>query len=136
MNEPSAARQLRIDLAACYRLIDRFDMSDLIFTHITARSPDRDDAFLINRYGQLFGEIRASDLVEVDASGQVLSGDGPINPSGFAIHAAIHRARRDALCVIHTHSVAGIALSACRSGPAATEPACDEVPRTYRLSRL
>lgn len=116
MNEPSAARQLRIDLAACYRLIDRFDMSDLIFTHITARSPDRDDAFLINRYGQLFGEIRASDLVEVDASGRVLSGDGPINPSGFAIHAAIHRARRDASCVIHTHSVAGIALSACRSG--------------------
>ncbi|AIO67689.1 class II aldolase/adducin family protein [Burkholderia oklahomensis] len=110
------ARQVRIDLAACYRLIDHFGMSDLIFTHITARSPDHDEAFLINRYGQLFGEIRASDLVEIDAAGAVLAGEGPVNPSGFAIHAAIHHARRDAFCVIHTHSVAGIALSACRAG--------------------
>ncbi|AJK50124.1 class II aldolase/adducin family protein [Burkholderia plantarii] len=116
MNSDANSRQVRIDLAACHRLIDHFGMSDLIFTHVTARSPDRDEAFLINRYGQLFDEIRASELVEIDASGQVLSGEGPVNPSGFAIHAAIHRACRDAFCVIHTHSVAGIALSACRAG--------------------
>ena len=108
--------QHRSDLAACYRLIEHFRMSDLIFTHITTKSPGISNSFLINRYGQLFSEIRASDLVEIDRDGNILSGEGPVNLSGFLIHGAIHNARHDASCVIHTHSVAGIAVSACKQG--------------------
>jgi ribulose-5-phosphate 4-epimerase/fuculose-1-phosphate aldolase len=106
----------RTELAACYRLIDHFGMSDLIFTHITSKSPGPHGGILINRYGQLFSEVCASDLVEIDSDGNILFGEGPINRSGCLIHAAIHRARPDAMCVIHTHSVAGIAVSKCKTG--------------------
>ena len=108
---------LRTDLAACYRLVARFGWSDLVFTHISARVPGEHDRFLINPYGQLFGEIRASGLVKVDAEGQVVDGSAwPVNPAGFTIHSAVHAARHDVQCVLHTHTVYGIAVSAQADG--------------------
>lgn len=118
----------RVDLAACYRLVDHFGMSDMIFTHITSKSPGHRDAFLINRYGQLFSEVHASDLLEVDCDGAVLSGVGPVNQAGFLLHAAIHRARQDAYCVIHTHSIAGMVVSACKAG---LLPVCQHAMKFY-----
>lgn len=113
----SDLERARIDLAACYRLIAHFGMSDSIFTHVSARVPGREDAFLINPYGKLFDEIRASELVIVDGAGRATeSTDAPLNPAGLVLHTAIHRARPDAACVIHTHSVAGMAVAAQRSG--------------------
>lgn len=108
---------LRTDLAACYRLVARFGWSDLVFTHISARVPGEHDRFLINPYGQLFGEIRASGLVKVDAEGKVVDGSAwPVNPAGFTIHSAVHAARHDVQCVLHTHTVNGIAVSAQADG--------------------
>jgi ribulose-5-phosphate 4-epimerase/fuculose-1-phosphate aldolase len=111
--------RLRVDLAACYRLIALHGWSDLVFTHISARLPDSDagETFLINPYGALFEEITASSLVTVDAAGQVV-GDSPfpVNPAGFIIHSAIHAARHDVGCVLHTHTVNGIGVSAQKSG--------------------
>lgn len=109
--------QLRTDLAACYRLVALFGWDDLIFTHISARIPGPDHHFLINPYGLLFSEITASSLVKVDLDGRKLS-DSPheINPAGFTIHSAIHAARDDAGCVLHVHSVNGVAVSAQRDG--------------------
>lgn len=119
MNEQQ--RQQRIDLAACYRLIDLYGMSDGIGTHISARVPDVDqadpqDQFLINPYGWLFDEITASSLVLVDASGYALEGEHPVNPAGFNLHSCIHLARADVMCVLHTHSEAGMAVAAMRDG--------------------
>ncbi len=117
MNE--LERQQRIDLAACYRLVDLYGMSDGIGTHISARVPAADDGgdrFLINPYGQMFDEITASSLVRVDASGYALDGDYPVNPAGFNLHSCIHLARADVMCVLHTHSEAGMAVAALRSG--------------------
>ncbi|GIX25379.1 MAG: class II aldolase [Caldimonas sp.] len=107
----------RVDLAAAYRLVALFGWDDLVFTHITARVPGADDQFLINPYGLLFEEITASSLVRVDLSGRKLD-DTPfeINPAGFTIHSAIHAARHDAHCVLHTHSLNGIAVSAQKQG--------------------
>lgn len=109
--------QLRTDLAACYRLVAQFGWDDLIFTHISARIPGPDHHFLINPYGFLFSEITASSLVKVDLQGRKLD-DSPhdINPAGFTIHSAIHAAREDAGCVLHVHSVNGVAVSAQRDG--------------------
>lgn len=109
--------QLRTDLAACYRLVAQFGWDDLIFTHISARIPGPDHYFLINPYGFLFSEITASSLVKVDLQGRKLD-DSPhdINPAGFTIHSAIHAAREDAGCVLHVHSVNGVAVSAQRDG--------------------
>jgi ribulose-5-phosphate 4-epimerase/fuculose-1-phosphate aldolase len=110
-------RALRIDLAACYRLVALFGWDDLVFTHISARLPGDRDAFLINPYGMLFEEITASSLVEVDANGQKLSpSDWPVNPAGFVIHSAIHAARHDVTCVLHLHTNAGVAVSAQKGG--------------------
>ena len=110
-------RALRIDLAACYRLVALFGWDDLVFTHISARLPGDRDAFLINPYGMLFEEITASSLVEVDANGQKLSpSDWPVNPAGFVIHSAIHAARHDVTCVLHLHTNAGVAVSAQNGG--------------------
>jgi ribulose-5-phosphate 4-epimerase/fuculose-1-phosphate aldolase len=109
----------RVDLAACYRLIDRFGMTDLIYNHITARIPGTPDHLLINLYGMLYREITASSLVRIDAEGNILAKpdtDYGINKSGYVIHGAIHKARPEVKCVIHTHTRAGIAVSAMKCG--------------------
>ena len=107
----------RVDLAACYRLVALFGWDDLVFTHISARVPGPEHHFLINPYGHLFEEITASNLVKIDLDGRKV-GDSPhdINPAGFTIHSAIHAARADAKCVLHVHSVNGVAVSAQKSG--------------------
>lgn len=103
---------LRVDLAACYRIIAMYGWDDLVFTHITARVPGSEDHFLINAYGLLFEEMTASSLVKVDLGGnKVLDSPHEINPAGFVIHSAIHAARPDAGCVLHTHTRAGVAVS-------------------------
>ncbi len=109
--------QTRCDLAACYRLVDLFDWSDLINTRITARVPGQPDHFLINPYGLLFDEVTASSLVKIDAEGnKVEPSEHEVNSGGFAIPSAVHRARPDVACVLHTHSVAGCAVSMQKSG--------------------
>jgi ribulose-5-phosphate 4-epimerase/fuculose-1-phosphate aldolase len=109
--------QTRVDLAACYRLVASFGWSDLVFTHITARVPGEQDRFLINPYGMMFDEITASSLVKIDLDGNKLSESPfPVNPAGFTIHSEIHGARHDAQCVLHVHSVNGVAVSAQKNG--------------------
>lgn len=109
--------QTRVDLAAAYRLVAHYGWDDLIFTHISARVPGPDHHFLINPYGWLFSEITASSLVKVDLDGKVVEPTpNPINPAGFTIHSAIHAAREDAGCVLHLHTIAGVAVSAQASG--------------------
>jgi ribulose-5-phosphate 4-epimerase/fuculose-1-phosphate aldolase len=112
-----AEHQLRVDLAACYRLTAHFRWDDLIFTHISARIPGPEHHFLINPYGMMFDEITASSLVKIDLAGRKVT-DSPyeINPAGFTIHSAIHAAREDAKCVMHLHSLNGIAVSAQKQG--------------------
>lgn len=108
--------QTRVDLAACYRLIALHGWDDLIFTHISAKIPGTEH-FLINPYGQTFDEISASSLVRIDLAGNKLD-DSPydINPAGYTIHSAIHEVREDVACVLHTHTAAGVAVSAQRDG--------------------
>jgi ribulose-5-phosphate 4-epimerase/fuculose-1-phosphate aldolase len=109
--------QQRVNLAACYRLVARFGWDDLIFTHISARVPGPEHHFLINPYGLMFEEITASSLVKVDLDGRkVFDSPHDINPAGFVIHSAIHAARDDAMCVLHVHSVNGVAVSAQEAG--------------------
>jgi ribulose-5-phosphate 4-epimerase/fuculose-1-phosphate aldolase len=109
--------QQRVNLAACYRLAARYGWDDLIFTHISARVPGPEHHFLINAYGMLFEEITASSLVKVDLHGnKVLDSPYEINPAGFVIHSAIHAAREDARCIVHLHSVNGVAVSAQQGG--------------------
>jgi ribulose-5-phosphate 4-epimerase/fuculose-1-phosphate aldolase len=109
--------QLRCDLAAAYRLVALYGWSDLVFTHISARIPGPEHEFLINPYGLMFDEITASSLVRVDQAGNKLSDSPfPVNPAGFVIHSCIHEAREDAACVMHTHSRAGVAVSAQKAG--------------------
>jgi ribulose-5-phosphate 4-epimerase/fuculose-1-phosphate aldolase len=110
--------QTRVDLAAAYRLVAAFGWDDLVFTHITAKIPGVDNQFLINPYGMMFEEITASSLVKIDLDGNKLDTDNPfpINPAGFVIHSAIHAARADAKCVLHTHTPNGIAVSAQKNG--------------------
>ena len=109
--------RLRVDLAACYRLVALHRWDDIIFTHISARVPGPEHHFLINPYGMTFDEITASSLVKVDLSGRKVS-DSPfdINPAGFTIHSAVHAARENARCVIHVHTLDGVAVSAQRAG--------------------
>lgn len=109
--------QVRVDLAAAYRLVAHYGWDDLIFTHISARVPGPDHHFLINPYGMMFDEIKASSLVKVDLDGGIVN-DTPyiINPAGFTIHSAVHAAREDALCVMHLHTDYGIAVSAQKDG--------------------
>ena len=107
----------RVALAAVYRLVAHFGWDDLIFTHLSARVPGGDHHFLINPYGMTFDEITASSLVKVDLGGnKVMASAHEINPAGFTIHSAIHAAREDATCVLHVHSVNGIAVSAQKDG--------------------
>ena len=107
----------RVNLAAAYRLVALYGWDDLIFTHISARVPGPEHHFLINPYGWMFEEITASSLVKVDLEGRkVMPSDYDINPAGFVIHSAIHAARQDALCVMHTHTPNGVAVSAQKNG--------------------
>jgi len=111
--------ELRVDLAACYRLVARYGMTDLVYNHITARVPGREHHILINGYGMLYEEVTASSLIKVDLAGNII--DQPdhgysVNAAGYIIHSAVHEAREDAHCVIHTHTPAGIAVSALEEG--------------------
>src|ERR671919_2433254 len=108
---------VRVDLAAAYRLVARFGWEDLVFTHISARVPGAEEHFLINPYGLFFDEITATSLVKIDLDGNKVQ-DSPfeVNPAGFVIHSAIHAARHDAKCVLHTHTLNGVAVSAQRGG--------------------
>ena len=116
-NTTAAEWEQRVALAACYRLVALYGWDDLIFTHISARVPGPEHHFLINPYGWLFSEITASSLVKVDLHGaKVDDSPHPMNPAGFTIHSAIHAHRDDAQCVLHVHSVNGVAVSAQREG--------------------
>jgi ribulose-5-phosphate 4-epimerase/fuculose-1-phosphate aldolase len=108
---------VRVDLAACYRLIAHFGMDDLILGHISARVPGAEDQFLINPVGLLFNEITASSLLKIDIDGnQIEPSEYEPNRAGFIIHSAIHMARPDARCVLHTHTEDSIAVSAQEEG--------------------
>lgn len=126
-----AETAVRRDLAAAYRLVALFGMDDGIYTHISARIPARHDQFLINRFGMLFRDVTASSLVKVGLDGEVVAsaassaapsatlsaaGASDVNPAGFTIHSAIHAARPDAACVLHTHTVAGVAVASLAAG--------------------
>ena len=113
--------KLRVNLAACYRLVAMYGWSDLIFTHISAKVPEsvsgKDHHFLINPYGLMFDEITASSLLKIDLQGkQINESSFYVNHAGFVIHSTIHEARHDAVCVLHTHSRAGVAVSAQKEG--------------------
>jgi ribulose-5-phosphate 4-epimerase/fuculose-1-phosphate aldolase len=115
----AAEWQARVDLAAAYRLCALYGMSDMIYTHISARVPDAPGHFLINAHGLLFDEITASSLLRVDMDGTVLHQPDPdygLHPAGFVIHSAIYRARPDVAAAMHTHTIAGMAVSALRCG--------------------
>lgn len=113
---------LRRDLAAAYRLAALFGWDDTLYTHFSARLPSVEGArpeqerFLINPFGRLFDEVRASDLLVVDMQGRIVSGSADYNVAGFTIHSAVHMGRADAHCVIHTHTLAGMAVAACEGG--------------------
>jgi ribulose-5-phosphate 4-epimerase/fuculose-1-phosphate aldolase len=107
----------RVDLAAAYRLAALFKWDDLVYTHVSARVPGTDGEFLINPYGLMFEEITASSLIRIDAQGNQLDeSEFEINPPGFVIHSAVHEARHDAACVMHLHSLNGIAVAAQKGG--------------------
>jgi ribulose-5-phosphate 4-epimerase/fuculose-1-phosphate aldolase len=110
---------LRVELAACYRLVAKYGMTDLIYNHITARVPGPQHHILISAYGMLYEEVTASSLIKVDLAGNIV--DKPdhgysVNAAGYIIHSAVHEAREDAQCVIHTHTPAGISVSAMEEG--------------------
>ncbi|MEQ8347961.1 MAG: class II aldolase/adducin family protein [Sneathiellaceae bacterium] len=109
--------KMRVDLAACYRLVAHFGWDDLIFTHISARVPGPEHHFLINPYGMMFDEITASSLVKVDMDANIVM-DSPygMNPAGFTIHSAIHAARPEVMCVLHVHTDDGVAVSCMEEG--------------------
>lgn len=110
---------IRVELAACYRLMAHFGLTDLIYNHITARVPGDEHHFLINPYGLLYEEVTASSLHKIDTSGNIVlrgHADLNVNPAGFVIHSAVHMGRDDAGCVIHTHSRAATAVSAMKCG--------------------
>ncbi len=128
-----AERKARVDLAACYRLIALAGMDDGTATHITLRVPGEDGHFLINPYGLLFSQITASNLVKIDIDGNLLQDTQyAINPAGFVIHSAIHGARDDAHCIVHTHTVAGMAVACLEEG---LLPLCQKALR-FAGSRL
>ncbi|MBV8446517.1 MAG: class II aldolase/adducin family protein, partial [Hyphomicrobiales bacterium] len=113
----SAEWRQRVELAACYRLLAHYRMTDLIYTHSTVRVPGEPEHFLINPYGWRWEEITASSLVKIDTRGEKV-GASPhrVNPAGFTIHSAVHMARHDAACVIHTHTRAGMAVASLKEG--------------------
>ncbi len=109
--------ELRLQLAAAYRLMDKFKMTDLIYTHLSVRVPGPEHHFLINPFGMMFHEITASSLVKIDLEGNIVGdSESSVNPAGFVIHSAIHAAREDLRCVFHTHTRYGMAVSALECG--------------------
>lgn len=109
--------QTRVDLAAAYRMVAHYGWDDLVFTHISARVPGPEHHFLINPYGMMFDEVTASSLVKVDIDGnKVMASEYDINPAGFIIHSAVHASRDDAKCVMHLHTLDGIAVSTLKEG--------------------
>jgi ribulose-5-phosphate 4-epimerase/fuculose-1-phosphate aldolase len=113
---PEAEWRLRVDLAACYRLVARFNMDDLIYTHISAHIPGTEH-FLISEFGTLFSQVTASSLIKIAFDGSVVEPKGArVNVGGFVIHSAIHMGRPDAVCVLHTHTPAGMAVAALKRG--------------------
>ena len=114
--QTSAEQRAREDLACAYRLFDVFGWHELIYNHITLRVPNTQH-FLINPFGLTYNEVTASNLVKVDLDGNIVGPDNhPINPAGFVVHAAVHRNRHDAACVIHTHTTAGLAVACQKQG--------------------
>ncbi len=108
--------QIRVNLAACYRLVEHFGWGDLIYTHISARIPDTDH-YLVNAFGLSFDEVTASNLVKIDLQGNILDNTPfEINPAGFTIHSAVHEVRHDAHCVVHLHTNATIAVATLKEG--------------------
>lgn len=117
MQQQYSQQALRTDLAAAYRLLNHYGWSDQVFTHISLRVPGDEPAFLINAYGLLPEEVTASNLVEIDVDGNKLKNSDPnVNPAGFTVHSAIHTHRHDAVCVMHTHTMAGMAVAALEEG--------------------
>ena len=113
----SAEWEARIQLAACYRIFAHLGWTELIYNHITLRLPGPETHFLINPFGLLYTEVRASNLVKIDLAGEVVGkSDWPVNPAGFTVHAAIHDAIPDAHCVMHTHTTAGMAVACAQRG--------------------
>ena len=110
--------ETRVNLAACYRLMHEFGMTEMIANHISARVRGTDNEFLLNPYGMLYEEMTASSMIKIDIDGNVLfnATDYGINKAGYVIHSAVHAARHDVDCVIHTHSPAGMAVSALKCG--------------------
>jgi ribulose-5-phosphate 4-epimerase/fuculose-1-phosphate aldolase len=115
----AAEWETRVALAACYRLTDLYGMSDMIYTHITARLPDAPGLFLINPHGMLFGEMTASCFLKVTLEGEIVwrpEFDYGMPQAGFVIHSAIYKARPDVMAVMHTHTIAGMAVSSLKCG--------------------
>jgi ribulose-5-phosphate 4-epimerase/fuculose-1-phosphate aldolase len=118
-DKPGPEWEARVDLAACYRLVDHYGMCDMHLNHISARVPGEDERFLINPFGMMYEEITASSLIKIDHDGKVIYNPNPqytVNLPGYVIHSAIHRARPDAVCVLHTHTPAGMAVSSLECG--------------------
>ena len=106
----------RVNLAACYHLADHFQMTDVIWNHITSKTSKNKETFLINKFGLRYNEITASNLLEIDLEGNVISGDGEINYTGYVIHGAVHKVKKNIHCVMHTHTRAGLAISCLKEG--------------------
>ena len=106
----------RVNLAACYHLADHFQMTDIIWNHITAKTSREKETFLINQFGLRYDEVTASNLLEIDLDGNIISGTGEINYTGYIIHGAVHKARKEINCVMHTHTRAGLAISCLKDG--------------------
>jgi ribulose-5-phosphate 4-epimerase/fuculose-1-phosphate aldolase len=117
-NDISAAEaEIRIELAACYRIFDMLGWTELIFNHITAKGPGPEEHFLINPYGLWYDEVTASNLVKIDLDGNIVGdSDWPVNKAGYIIHSAIHRARPDVHCIMHTHTTTGLAVACLAEG--------------------
>jgi ribulose-5-phosphate 4-epimerase/fuculose-1-phosphate aldolase len=108
---------LRVELAACYHLFDYLGWTEMIFNHITVRVPGPEHHFLINPFGLHYSEVTPANLVKIDLDGKIIGhADYPVNPAGFVIHSALHAAVPDALCIMHTHSTAGLAVASSKRG--------------------
>ncbi|MGY2843625.1 ribulose-5-phosphate 4-epimerase/fuculose-1-phosphate aldolase [Bradyrhizobium sp. USDA 4509] len=137
-NDGAQEWDVRCDLAAAYRLIAHFGMDDLIYTHLSARLLGKEHCFLLNPYGMMFDEITASSLVVVDPDGYAVQEeeDSKINRAGFTIHSALHMNRDDAQCVMHTHTLAGMAVAAGARGLLPLHPGVDGLLRRHCLPRV
>jgi len=114
---PQAEWDARVELAACYRIFAHLGWTELIYNHVTLRLAGPEKHFLINPFGLLYAEVRASNLVKIDVEGRIVgASEWPVNPAGFTIHAAIHDAIPGAHCVMHTHTTAGMAVACARDG--------------------